>query len=62
MNAEYRQKLLAVLAHLDQLVTDADAALADPGDAGIYAQLEDIREQLVEARAKVEEKLNQLAL
>jgi hypothetical protein len=62
MTAEYREKLLAVLAHLDQLVTDADAILAGPGDAEIYAWVEDIREQLVETRAKVEEKLDRLAL
>jgi hypothetical protein len=62
MNPEYRQKLLAVLAQLDQLVTDANAVLADPGDAGIYARMEDIREQLVETRAQVEEKLDRPAL
>ena len=61
MNAEYRQRLLAVLAHLDQLVTDADAVLTDPGDADIYARVEDIREQLVEARATVEAKLDAAA-
>jgi hypothetical protein len=61
MNPEYRQKLLAVQSQLDQLVTDADNVLVDTGDAGIYARMEDIREELVETRAQVEEKLDRLA-
>ena len=43
------------------LVTDSDAVLAGPGDVDIYARMEDIREQLVETRARVEEKLDRLA-
>jgi hypothetical protein len=62
MNPEYREKLLAVLAKLDQLVTDADSVLAGPGDVEIYASMEDIREHLVEMRARVEAKLDRLAL
>jgi hypothetical protein len=62
MNLEYREKLLAVLARLDQLVTDADTVLAGPGGVEIYAWLEDIREQRVEMRARVEAKLDPLAL
>jgi hypothetical protein len=62
MHSDYREKLLAVLAKLDQLVSDADAVLVGPGDAEIYAWMEDIREQLVEMRARVEAKLDRLAL
>ena len=45
MNPEYRQQLLAVLARLDQLATDAEAILAGPGDAEIYAMAEELRER-----------------
>jgi hypothetical protein len=62
MNPEYREKLLAVFAKLDQLVMDADAILAGPRDAEIYAWMEDIGEHLVETRARVEAKLDRLAL
>jgi hypothetical protein len=58
---EYRKDLLTVLARLDQLITDADAVLAGPGDVEIYARMEDTREQLVEMLARVEEKLDRLA-
>ncbi len=58
MNNGYRERLLAVLAKLDRLVTAADALLAGPGDAEIYAWVEDIREHLVETRARVEAKLD----
>jgi hypothetical protein len=61
MNPEYREQLLAVLAKLDQLITDADEVLAGPGDADIFARMEDIREQLVETRARVEAKLDRAA-
>lgn len=44
MHPQYREKLPAVLAKLDQFVTDADAVLAGPDDAEIYAWMEDIRE------------------
>lgn len=47
MNPEYREKLLAVLAKLDELVTEADAIPAAPGDAEIYAWMENSRKQLV---------------
>jgi hypothetical protein len=62
MILEYREKLLAVLAKLVQLVTDADDVLEGSGDAEIYAWMEDIREQLVETRAKALEKLDRLAI
>ena len=57
MKPEYRQKLLAVLAHLDQLTTDADIILADPGDVENAALAEELRELLVDMRAEVEAKL-----
>jgi hypothetical protein len=60
-NPEYREKLLGVLARLDQLVTDADVVLTGPGDAEIYARMEDIRKHVVEMRARVEAKLDRLA-
>jgi hypothetical protein len=50
MHPEYREKLLAVLAKLDQLVTDADAILAGPGDAEIYAWMEYPRASSRDAR------------
>ena len=62
MAAEYRVRFLAVLAHLDQLTSEADRILAGPGDAEIGAWAEELREHLVEMRAKVEEKLDRLAL
>jgi hypothetical protein len=62
MHAEYREKLLGVLAHLDQIVTEADAVLRDAADTDIYARMENVREERVETRAKVEEKLERLAL
>jgi hypothetical protein len=55
---EYRKALLSVLARLDQLVTEADAILAAPGDAEIYAMAEDMREGFVAMQAKVESKLD----
>ena len=61
MNLEYRQKLLAVLAHLDELQAEAEFILADPGDAEIAAWAEELRETHVEMQAKVEEKLDRLA-
>ncbi len=62
MHPEYREKLLAVLAKLDQLDSEADAVLAGPGDAEIYAWMEDVREHMVEMRARVEAKLDRPAL
>ena len=61
MNPEYRKTLLAVLARLDQLQTEAEAILAEPGDAEIAAWAEELREMHVEMQAKVEEKLDRLA-
>jgi hypothetical protein len=62
MIAACRKELLTVLSRLDQLATDADTILAGPGHAEIYAMAEELRERLVDVRAKVEEKLQRLAL
>jgi hypothetical protein len=59
--AEYRRKLLAVLAKLDQLQAEAETILADPGDAETGAMVEELREMHVEMQARVEEKLDRLA-
>ena len=61
MNAKYRKALLAVLARLDQLQAEAEAILANPGDAEIAAWAEDLREMHVEMQANVEEKLDKLS-
>jgi hypothetical protein len=57
---EYRTKLLAVLAHLDQLAMDAEALLADPVDIDILPMVDELRELLNDMRAKVEEKIDAL--
>ena len=58
MTADYRKAMLAVLAHLDQLNTDAEAILAEPADTETLATAEELRELLVDMRANVEEKLD----
>jgi hypothetical protein len=58
-NADYRQALLTLLARLDQLETGAEEILAEPADTEL-PWAEELRELLVELRAKVEEKLDQL--
>ena len=50
--------LLAILSRLDQLTTEAEAILAGPGDVEIGVWAEELREHLVEMRAKVEAKLD----
>jgi hypothetical protein len=60
-NVEYRQALLTLLARLDQLGTGAEEILAEPADTELLPLAEELRELLVEMRAKVEEKLDQLA-
>jgi hypothetical protein len=57
MNPDYRTKLLAILAKLDQIQRDADNILANPIDAENGAMAEELRELIVEMQAKVEEKL-----
>ena len=61
MSTEYRKALLAVLARLDQFQAEAEAILADPGDAEIAAWAEELREMHIEMQAKIEEKLDRLA-
>jgi hypothetical protein len=51
---------MANLARLDRMVTEADAILAGPGDAEIYAWAEELRELHVEMQAKVEAKLDRV--
>jgi hypothetical protein len=60
--AEYRTKLLAVLARLDQLATNAEAILSDPADTGILPMADELCELLNDMRAKVEEKLDAMTL
>jgi len=57
---EYRSKLLAILAKLDQMETESRSILAEPGDAELGAWAEELHEMHVELRAKVEEKLDRL--
>jgi hypothetical protein len=57
---KYRLQLLATLAHLDQLVADADTSLADSADADDHPAVEEIRHMLNEMRAKVEWKVDVL--
>ena len=57
MSIDYQKALLSVLARLDQLTSDADALLAEPGDVENGAMAEELRELVVDMRAKVEAKL-----
>ncbi len=43
---EYRLKFLAVLAYLDQLATDAEVILPDPGDTDILPMVDELHELL----------------
>jgi hypothetical protein len=45
VNAEYRQSLLNILARLDQMLTETDAILVEPGDAELGAMAEAMRER-----------------
>jgi hypothetical protein len=56
----YRLQLLAVLAHLDQLVADADTSLADTADADDHPAVREIRAMIADMRAGVEEKIDVL--
>jgi hypothetical protein len=62
MYPDYRQSLLSVLARLDQLSSDAEAILTEPGVVENGAMAEELRELLVDMRAKVESKLGRLAV
>jgi len=55
--SDYRQRLLVILAQLDQLTSEAELILAEPGDADNGAMAEELRELLVVMQAKVEAKL-----
>ena len=57
MSIDYQKALLSVLARLDQLSAEAGALLADPGDVETGAMAEELRELVVDMRAKVEAKL-----
>ena len=56
--AARRSQLLANLARLDQLTTEAEEILAGPADVEIGCMAEALREMLIDMRAKVEEKLD----
>ena len=51
--------LLAILARLDQMQSDAEAVLAGPLYADVGARAEELRELIVEMQALVEEKIDQ---
>ena len=58
--AEYRSKLLAVLARLDQMAADAELLRDDPADTGNVPLIEELCELLEDMRAQVEEKIDAL--
>lgn len=58
--AEYRQRLLAVLALLDQMQPCAEEIEREPVYAEIHAQAEELREMIVDLQATVEAKLDLL--
>jgi hypothetical protein len=57
MPTDYRQALLGILSRLDQLTSEADQILAEPVYADVGMMAEELRELLVDMRAKVEENL-----
>jgi hypothetical protein len=58
MLTDYRQALRRILSRLDQLNTEADALMAESGDTALLPMAEELRELLVDMRAKVEKKLD----
>ena len=58
---EYRERLLAVLAKLDQMQADAEWIQAEPIYQEVSVMAEDLREDLVEMQSLVAEKLHQLS-
>jgi hypothetical protein len=58
MPIDYRPALLGILSRLDQLTSEADQILAEPVYADVGMMAEELRELLVDMRAKVEEKLD----
>jgi hypothetical protein len=59
MKSEYRQTLLAVLAHLDRITAEANAILQAPGDVEVGIMAEDLNDFTNDVRAVVESKLEQ---
>ena len=57
MLAEHRSQLLGILARLDQLETEAGETLAAPVYPDVSDLAEELREVLVDMRAKVEQHL-----
>jgi hypothetical protein len=62
MHPDYRNALTAILARLDRMEAEADAILAGPADTSMVSQAEELRELIVEMRAKVEGRLDAQAL
>lgn len=58
MPTDYRPALLGILSRLDQLTSEADQILAEPVYADVGMMAEELRELLLDMRAKVEEKLD----
>jgi hypothetical protein len=58
MPADYRPALLGILSRLDQLSSEAEQIVAEPVYADIAVMAEELRELLVDMRAKVEAKLD----
>ena len=58
---EYRERLLAILAKLNQMQADADWIQAEPIYQEVSVQAEDLREDLIELQSLISEKLHQLA-
>jgi hypothetical protein len=54
MTPEQRRELLSLLARADQLVADSDKWMNIAPDAESWVIAEDIREMLVERRARIE--------
>lgn len=58
MLPEHRAQLLEILARLDQLETGAGEILCDPVFPDVYVRAENVREELIEMRARVEQHLD----
>ena len=61
MLREHRQELLSLLARTDQLVADADYWMDNAPDAEAWCIAEDMREKLVELRARIEGDIDRYA-
>jgi hypothetical protein len=58
---EYRERLLAILAKLDQMQADAEWIQAEPILQEIIVRAEDLREIHIEMQSLIAEKLSELA-